>query len=128
MHEEHCAAVALSQQCPQCVGVALHRRVADDVDGVCTRPAWWQNRVELGAQAVAQVAQRYASERRRVGRHDAGTAAVGHQRQRLVAVARKAGQRLSGHEQILQGVHAQHPRTPDGGVEHDVRAGQRAGV
>ena len=128
MHEQHRAAIRIGEQRLQRLAVPLDRGVADDVDRIGARPGGRQHVVELRAQACAQFPQRDAGERRRIGRHHPGAAAVGHQRQPFVAVAPEAGERLRGHEEVLQGVHAQHASAADRGIEHDVGAGHRAGV
>jgi len=124
--EQDRAGARVGEQRLQRVGVALHRRVADDVDRVGARPGGGQRSVERRAQLVAQHAQRQPGECRGIGRHHAGPAAVGHDGQATVehAVGRagagvrgqlEPGQGLGGDEKLLQRVHAQHAGAADRG-------------
>ena len=128
VHEKHRAGVVIGEQQAQRVGVARHRCVADDVDRVRVRPGRRQHRIEPFAQRGAEVAQAHAGGGRGVGRHHAGTAAVRHHRQRIVAVRAEARERLRGREERGQRVDAQHAGTADRGVEDDVGARERTGV
>ena len=112
----------------QRIHIALRRRVADDVDRVAARPVGGQHLVEVADEAVAQLGQRHAVRGGGIGRHHAHAAAVG-QDGHLVADGRlEARQDLGRQEQLFQAVHAQHAGAGDGGVDHVVGAGQRAGV
>jgi ABC-2 type transport system ATP-binding protein len=82
------AASVVGQQRLQRLCVALHRGVANDVHRIAARPGGRQHRIQLRDQLGAQLAQRHAGRGRRIGRHHAGAAAIGHQREAFIARAR----------------------------------------
>ena len=84
--------------------------------------------MELLLKAFAEFRQRDQGQCRRVGSHHASAAAIGHQGQSLIVIAAESCERFRSHEQILKGVHAQHARPADRGIEDDVGAGKRATV
>ena len=128
MHEQQRAGVAVGEQRLNGLHIARGRRVADDVDRVRARPRRGQHGIELRTQAFAEFGEFDAGQRRRIRRHHAGAAAIGHQRQVLVIGAAKARERLGRQEQLLQRVDAQHAGTSDRSIEDHVRSGERAGV
>ena len=120
MQEQDGAAVAIGKQRLQGLGVAPDRGIADDIDRVAPRPCGGQDGIESGSKAGAQFPQRDTGQGCSVSRHHAGAATVGHQGQRVVAVAAEAGQGLGRDEQVLQGIDAQHSGAANGGIEHQV--------
>jgi hypothetical protein len=130
--EEQHAGLAVGQQCGQRGQVARLGSVADQVHRVAVRPVRGQRRVQGCARGVGQRRQRQACGCCGVGRHHAGAAAVGDDgeavRHDAGRAAGQAVQRERGVEELLQRVHAQHAGAAHGGVEHGVRARERARV
>ncbi len=75
-----------------------------------------------------ELGQLAAAGDQRVGGKDAGAAGVGHDRQARSGRAGLLGEDLGHVEQLGDRVDPQHAAAPEGGVEHLVAAGERAGV
>ena len=128
VYQQHGAGSGVAKQDLHGVDITLHRRVADDVHRVATRPVGRQHRIELGHGAGAEPGQGHVHLRGGVSGHDAGTAAVGQHGERRALVGAKTCQRLRGEKQFLQAVHPQHAGARDGGVVDRVGTRQRTGV
>jgi hypothetical protein len=100
MHEKYCAVSGIGEKRLQCLRVARDRRVTNDVDRVAVRPRRGQHGVELCRDLVAQFLERDASQCRRIGRHHACTAAVGHERERVIAAGTETCKGFGRHEEV----------------------------
>ena len=126
--EQHRAGGGIVIQHLQCIHVALHRRITNDVHRVAVRPVGRQYSIQLRLDGIAQFRQCHPDRRRRVRRHHARPAAIGQHRDGVAAVGAKARQRLGCQKQLLQRVDTQHTGAGDGCVKHHVRPRQRARV
>ena len=126
-HQRHVDARVLEHDRERLL-VALAGRVADQVHRVRARPGGRQHRVELRDRGRRELREPRATCDQRVGGEHGEAAAVRQDRGAVAAQARRAHQRLGGVEQLVDALDAQHAGAAQGGVEHVVGAGQRAGV
>ena len=87
--EQHGTAVRRLLQQAQCLFVARHRRITQDVDRVAALAARWQHGIEFLPGRRAEFRQIDAGIGRRLGGDDSGTAVIGEDRYRVVRVGTK---------------------------------------
>ena len=87
-----------------------------------------RKRIQLLHGRVGDLGQLAAAHDQRVGGQHAGAAGVGDDGQVGAVGARLLGEHLGHVEDVGDAVDAQHADAAEGGIEHVVAAGQRAGV
>ncbi len=128
VHEQDRASVLVLEQCGQRRDIPRDGRVAEDVDRVAVRPVGGQQRVEPFARRRCEFRHRHSVVRACIRSEHAGAAAVRDHRQPLRRAVGQAAQRLGREEQVVHRIDAQHADAPRCGIEHEVRARERAGV
>ena len=110
------------------LGVALGGGVADDIDRVVVAPGRRQHGV-VGLHGFGrQLGQFAAAHDQGIGGQHAGTAGIGDDGQPRPLRAGLLGQHFGHVEQVGDVVDAQHAAAAEGGFQHFVAAGERAGV
>jgi hypothetical protein len=108
--------------------VAFGISVAEDVNGIGSRPGGRQQLAELGHGGGGQLGQRDIDVGGMVGGHHAGPAAVGDDRQALAARAEMREQCRCGGIHLADVGQAHHAGATQGGIEYVVGADQGTGV
>ena len=128
VHGEHRADIAIVGQDVERRGIARAIGVAHDVDRIAARPDARHLLVELGDGLGLQRRQLAALVDQQVGGDDAGAAAIGQDRQPLVARQHGVAQRLGGIEQLAQSADLHQTRAGEGRLIDGRRARHRSGV
>jgi hypothetical protein len=125
VEHQHRVGVGVGQHGVERGAVAAGRGVADDVDRVAVRPGGRQGGVERGQRLGDSSASVPPAVHQGVGRHHAGAAAVGQDREPLARLRPGAPPPAPGsrpRRTVLGGVvHAQHAGAAEGGVVDRVR-------